>query len=520
MNRFFIIILVFAMLSISLYTPNTVYANPNNLPDKIISLGSQGIGVIDLQKTLNTLGYNLEENGFYGIETRLAILDFQSNYPSLVNDGIYGPLTKSYLITSYPNDTEEIQQCELNINANLEEDRVLTYNAKLTGITPMVEQSFIDKNRDSLAEFNSPCTVVHKWNTTVPEGLKLNLEYNKYSLAYDYFLVKTNTLNVRSAPSTESKTIKKLAYFDKVNLIQEVKGEYLHKYNSDSWYRVFWHENGKINTGFVFSKLGTPRTYRFDEMLDEIKYLQNTIGSNEMAYIYNYKNRNGYPPAYQGLKNDSYGVSRSQSAPGYIDLEKSDFRYFSDGMLVSILEELDNYYKVVTPSFEGEYFIPKKYISFKNAPKELKKVIVIDDINQNEGVFQLVDGTWELISYTYATTGITGTYSYETPKGHFMAIQKKPYFLYLEDGTSNIGGFAPYTVRFSGGGYIHGVPIDFKEGQTHNNTDLTDPKNYEEYLFTIGTTPRSHKCVRNFTSHAKFLYDWVEIGETAVIVID
>jgi len=41
-----------------------------------------------------------------------------------------------------------------------------------------------------------------------------------------------------------------------------------------------------------------------------------------------------------------------------------------------------------------------------------------------------------------------------------------------------------------------------------------------EYSSTIGTTPRSHKCVRNYTSHAKYLWDWSEIGKTAVIVIE
>jgi hypothetical protein len=254
-------------------------------------------------------------------------------------------------------------------------------------------------------------------------------------------------------------------------------------------------------------------------MLDEVKDLQKTIEENKVGYITNYKNINGFPLAYKGGNTDAYGNSRSQSAPGYVDLDKSDFRYFSDGMIVSILDEIEGYYKVSTPSFDGEYLVPKKYITFKNAPKQLKKVIVIDDLNQNEGVFEWAADHWELISYTYATTGIENKYSYETPKGHFMAIEKKTSFLYLEDGTTRISGFAPYAIRFSGGGYIHGVPIDFKPDQNQFNTSPSNPLNHEEYLFTIGTTPRSHKCVRNFTSHAKFLYEWADIGSTMVIVI-
>ena len=37
-------------------------------------------------------------------------------------------------------------------------------------------------------------------------------------------------------------------YFDKVNLIEEVKGQYLESYSSDSWYRILWHENGELKS--------------------------------------------------------------------------------------------------------------------------------------------------------------------------------------------------------------------------------------------------------------------------------
>ena len=37
---------------------------------------------------------------------------------------------------------------------------------------------------------------------------------------------------------------------------------------------------------------------------------------------------------------------------------------------------------------------------------------------------------------------------------------------------------------------------------------------------TLGTTPRSHMCVRNATSHAKFVYDWAPVNETIVFVFD
>ena len=411
-------------------------------------------------------------------------------------------------------------ESEDNVNDNLNEDKALTDRAKTKSLTDTASQYYVGANRSILNRLTGVNPIKKVWNTELPVQLKENIQYNQYSVAYDYFLVLSNTLNVRELPTSESKTVKKIQYYDKVNLMQEVKGQYLSSYASDSWYRIFWHENGETKFGFVFSKLGEPRSFRFNNMLDQVRILQKTIEVNRVAYISNYKNINGYPLAYKGSDIDTYGNDRSQSAPGYIDVNKSDFRYFPDGMFVSILEETNVYYKVSTPAFDGEYFIPKKYISFKNVPKQLKKVVVVDELNQNEGVFEFSEDHWELISYTYATTGAESKYKFETPKGHFMAVEKKPYFLYLEDGTTKISGFAPYAIRFSGGGYIHGVPIDFKPEQNQYNTSPKDPKNYEESLLTIGTTPRSHKCVRNFTSHAKFLYEWADIGSTAVIVIE
>ncbi|KAA4668286.1 L,D-transpeptidase, partial [Bacteroides ovatus] len=41
-----------------------------------------------------------------------------------------------------------------------------------------------------------------------------------------------------------------------------------------------------------------------------------------------------------------------------------------------------------------------------------------------------------------------------------------------------------------------------------------------EYSPSLGTTPRSHMCVRNATSHAKFIYDWAPVNETIIFVLE
>jgi hypothetical protein len=106
--------------------------------------------------------------------------------------------------------------------------------------------------------------------------------------------------------------------------------------------------------------------------------------------------------------------------------------------------------------------------------------------------------------------GVSGS-----PWRAFKALEKKDQFLYLKDGSDEIAGYAPYALRFSGGAYIHGVPVDYEiiDGQKK------DP-GIQEYLHTIGTFPRSHMCVRNYTSHAKFISDWMDTKTGAVIIIE
>ena len=120
-----------------------------------------------------------------------------------------------------------------------------------------------------------------------------------------------------------------------------------------------------------------------------------------------------------------------------------------------------------------------------------------------------------MVSYTLATTGLKGETSFETPLGYFRAIEKKERFEYLKDNSDEIAGYAPFALRFCGGAYIHGVPVAYEE----KDGERIDP-GIQEYLHTIGTFPRSHMCVRNFSSHAEFLYNWFDTENGAVIIIE
>lgn len=80
--------------------------------------------------------------------------------------------------------------------------------------------------------------------------------------------------------------------------------------------------------------------------------------------------------------------------------------------------------------------------------------------------------------------------------------------VFLKDGSKETGGYAPYASRFTDGAYIHGVPVN-------------EPRKTQiEYSWSLGTTPRSHMCVRNATSHAKFIFDWAPVNETIIFVLE
>ena len=358
--------------------------------------------------------------------------------------------------------------------------------------------------------------VKRQFDTKIPQPVTTRLLYDTYVVYHDYLLITSGGANIREWPDASSAKVGRAGYFDKVRLLAEVEGVMVESYGTNLWYEVEQVVGDQIIHGFVLSALGEVRTFQFDKMVESVTTLQAEVDANVTGNISNYKNWTGTAPLYQGGTVDAYGTKRYQSAPAYAEATtESDFRYLSDGTLVSIIAETDTFFKVHVPFYDGTYYVPKKYVSLKNSLEQLTKVIVVDRHNQNEGVFEWVDGTWQLVSYIYATTGEQARHKEPTDLGYFMAIQKVDQFLYLDDITRQIAGYAPYGIRFNGGAYIHGVPVDLK---IINGTRVFPP--HQEYLHTIGSFPRSHKCVRNYTSHAKFLHEWTQIGQTAIIVIE
>lgn len=411
---------------------------------------------------------------------------------------------------------DEQEGIEDNVNCqDLEEDQEMTEKAEEDHTTQ--EDVGLPPENEAAPELTSgEISVIREFGTQLPAEYQEALEYEEYPIGFDYVLIQVAAANIREKPSTSAKIVAGAQRYERMNLRREVRGEYQEQYETDSWYEVYWKEGNETQTGYVLAPLAEVRRFQFDKMAEVIERLMKDVEGGRMAYIHNYKNVKGSPPLWKGKTVDEYGNRRSQSAPGYLEPNtEGEFRYVPDGMLLKVLKEEKNLVLVWVPSFQGQYWIPRKYIRFYPDMKEVTKVIVVDRSQQNQAAFLIEPDGVRLLSYTLATTGKKGPYSFETPLGIYMAIQKRDRFQYYGDGTTVIEGYAPYAVRFSGGGYIHGVPVNYQtiDGQR------VDP-GMKEYLHTIGTDPRSHMCVRNYTSHARFIYHWVEIGKSAVIVIE
>lgn len=357
--------------------------------------------------------------------------------------------------------------------------------------------------------------VLHEYSTILPEGINDAVQYTRYSLPFDYFLVTAdNGVKVRENPVQDSATVASVGNLDKLSLLQRVESDEYQ--GSNIWYRVGFWDGTKTREGYLHSTEGTPRNFRFDRMRDAVNDLKQQVVKGPLHFISNYKNQNGPPPQKGDAAVDEHGYRVYHSAPAYFQADTGgDFRYIPDGMLVRILGETGDLYHVDVPSFDGDFYVPKKYIDADATLSRLNHVVVVDRTHQNQAAFEVAGDTLNLISYTLATTGFPGEYSFETTLGSYKAIEKKDRFEYLKSDSPDVAGYAPFAVRFTGGAYIHGVPVAYEE----QDGERVDP-GHIEYLHTIGTFPRSNMCVRNYTSHAEFLYNWMDYQNGAVIVIE
>ena len=186
--------------------------------------------------------------------------------------------------------------------------------------------------------------------------------------------------------------------------------------------------------------------------------------------------------------------------------------YGRDGSLVRIkaMDEDSKFARIQTVyDGEEEWYAPKKYIKQIGDTVVFDKAIFVDRHNQNIATLEHVGSKWLVRSMNLRLPDSIVLLMRRKPRWECMfSKKKKSRMIYLVDGSKETGGFAPYANRFTNGAYIHGVPVNAPR------------KSLIEYSPSLGTTPRSHMCVRNATSHAQFVYDWAPVNETIVFVLE
>lgn len=149
-----------------------------------------------------------------------------------------------------------------------------------------------------------------------------------------------------------------------------------------------------------------------------------------------------------------------------------------------------------------ELFISNKKIAkTPNINANFNKVVAIDISNQNIMIFQKDNNIWEVISYVYSKTGIESKLGFPTPRGFFVTPTVKYVMPYNDEGGLK-QGYARFAIRFSGGGYLHGTPINYDE-------DINKEFFMKQKEHTLGTFTGTRKCIRTTENHAKFLFNWI-----------
>lgn len=346
--------------------------------------------------------------------------------------------------------------------------------------------------------------IEQKYSEIIPKSVKVNIKNSDAQPEYlNYAFIKTIDAPIRVDATIHSKEIVRFPFNTKIKVLEKVR------VNKNEWYKVEIKDtDGSIVNGYISALLTTFREFRFKEMNDRIIKLSNFMEQERKkgrelvsinTYIPNPSNKN------MKRDEDMYGTAADQNA-------KANFKgktiYIPDRSIISIVsKDKKNLYVNALSISKSPLKVNKKDITrYPKITKNFRKVIVIDLKNQNEGVFQKnSENEWELISYTLNKTGAESQLGFETPRGYFIVPVVK-YEMGYRDIYNNSSGIAKYAIRFTGGGYIHGTPINFDE---NINRDFF----LGEKDGTLGTVEGTRKCIRNMESHVKFLFDWITNGK-------
>lgn len=353
-----------------------------------------------------------------------------------------------------------------------------------------------NQNDKYIIDEYSKVPLIATYDNAIPKEIRFldKFDGNEPELL-DYVFVRTLKANVRALPGLNSPVLEEFDFNKKVRIYSKVMNM-----------GTFWYEvrTSKGERGYVSAQLVAFRTFRFNEALARVKKVENFIEEarrDELSlavvnsYTPNPNNEN------MDRRKDKYGHSADQNTRALTD--KGEEIFIPDRSIMSILDREGNTARVKVESIPEILTINTKNLSpqAKLDNQKVEKAVVIDTENQNMIIMEKIDGEWVVVSYVKSKTGLESQLGFETPKGSFLAAVSKFEMLYNNEISEKMG-YAKYATRFSGGGYLHGTPVNYEE--------LIN----KEYFISqkednLGTLSGTRKCVRTSEDHARFVFDWI-----------
>lgn len=283
----------------------------------------------------------------------------------------------------------------------------------------------------------------------------------------------------------------------------------------ENWAKILYREKDGLDyVAYIKRKDVYIREVNKEKALEKIKILndfvtQKITEGKEFAVTQTY----AYDQDLEGEKNipDADG-ERASNALRFLKEpnDKAKWLYLADRSLIVLEGTEKGYVKVSVPGKEGYLYIKKEKLKITKTTKIvnlIEKVVFVDRVNQNTQLYDYVGGEFLLTHSSMSTTGYNNNInSYKTPKGFYVVSNIKPFMMYYEDlkkgEVIKKTGRAIYAVRFSGGYYLHGIPL--KDELKGEEREITKKR----VASILGSHPSSHGCVRNSDEDAKFIYDW------------
>ena len=394
----------------------------------------------------------------------------------------------------------------VNSEGNTENDKALD-SLRESNMVKAQNTVLDNKNNDNSnnsaqnQNINSSYSYIKQYFGKRPENLTFNFGYDKHSPRDmdEFVFIKTAT-SIRKEPNSNAKVIKSATYSQKYKTTGIVKTNSGNK--SDEWYEVFFDNQ----LGYIPKSAVEKREFDWNDMMKKVdktnKFIKEAVSANKKIYVLD-----DYVPLGGGEsgKRDKFGNRANQSEFGYIDKSFKDYINIPDRTIMVVEEENDKYVKVKIDAYDnGVYYLKpssKKYLKEAGITGEVSRFIYVDRSSQNEMIIEKSGNGWNVVTSSFVTTGKDAGNSFATPYGTFLIAYSKPVMSYTGS-EGGVVGDAKYAVRFSGGGYMHGIPSVFEPKNTREQRKAATAKK-------IGTYPESHKCIRHYDDQIKFIYEWL-----------